>query len=232
MPECCANPHKPVWYGAASCRGRCARSAIGRSSSEPCLLSSHWFPRRPSPRTRPLRDHAASSPGRTPTSPPARAASCSSSTRSTRGSRASARDSSTLRIRTAEVKGELAAARQRLRVARHTLKVSERSLASRLAAPLRAGRLRPAGGRARRLLDRRRARQPRLARPDRRPGPPRDRADAAREARRHRPHARARGQGAQPGRPRARRPRSRRSCSSSPARSAPRTWRRWRASSG
>jgi cystine transport system substrate-binding protein len=38
-----------------------------------------------------------------------------------------------LRIRTAEVKGELAAARQRLRVAEHTLKVSERSLASRLA---------------------------------------------------------------------------------------------------
>jgi 3D (Asp-Asp-Asp) domain-containing protein/peptidoglycan hydrolase CwlO-like protein len=38
-----------------------------------------------------------------------------------------------LRIRTAEVKGELAAARQRLRVAQHTLKVSERSLAARLA---------------------------------------------------------------------------------------------------
>ena len=38
-----------------------------------------------------------------------------------------------LRIRTAEVKGELAAAHQRLRVAQHTLKVSERSLASRLA---------------------------------------------------------------------------------------------------
>jgi 3D (Asp-Asp-Asp) domain-containing protein/peptidoglycan hydrolase CwlO-like protein len=39
----------------------------------------------------------------------------------------------TLRIRTAEVKGELAAAHQRLRVAQHTLKASERSLASRLA---------------------------------------------------------------------------------------------------
>jgi cystine transport system substrate-binding protein len=38
-----------------------------------------------------------------------------------------------LRIRTAEVKGELAAARQRLRVAQHALKVSERSLAARLA---------------------------------------------------------------------------------------------------
>jgi 3D (Asp-Asp-Asp) domain-containing protein/peptidoglycan hydrolase CwlO-like protein len=39
----------------------------------------------------------------------------------------------TLRIRTAEVKGQLAAAHQRLRVAQHTLKASERSLASRLA---------------------------------------------------------------------------------------------------
>ena len=39
----------------------------------------------------------------------------------------------TLRIRTAEVKGELSAAHQRLRVAQHTLKASERSLASRLA---------------------------------------------------------------------------------------------------
>jgi cystine transport system substrate-binding protein len=39
----------------------------------------------------------------------------------------------TLRIRTAEVKGQLAAAHQRLRVAEHTLKASERSLASRLA---------------------------------------------------------------------------------------------------
>jgi 3D (Asp-Asp-Asp) domain-containing protein/peptidoglycan hydrolase CwlO-like protein len=38
-----------------------------------------------------------------------------------------------LRIRTAEVKGELAAARQRLRVAQHALKVSERSLGARLA---------------------------------------------------------------------------------------------------
>ncbi len=52
MPRLCANRHKPVWYGAASCRGRCARSAIGRSSSEPCLLSSDWSRRRPSPRTR------------------------------------------------------------------------------------------------------------------------------------------------------------------------------------
>lgn len=39
----------------------------------------------------------------------------------------------TLRIRTAEVKGELAAAHQRLHVAQHTLKASERSLATRLA---------------------------------------------------------------------------------------------------
>jgi 3D (Asp-Asp-Asp) domain-containing protein len=38
-----------------------------------------------------------------------------------------------LRIRSAEVKGELAAARQRLGAARETLKVSERSLAARLA---------------------------------------------------------------------------------------------------
>ena len=32
-------PHKLVWYGAASCRGRRARSGPGRSSSEPCWLS-------------------------------------------------------------------------------------------------------------------------------------------------------------------------------------------------
>ena len=67
-----------------------------------------------------------------------------------------------------------------------------------LAVALRAGRQRPAGGRARRLLDRRRAWQPRLARPDRRPGPRRDRADAAREAHRSRSHARAHGQGTAP----------------------------------
>ena len=93
------------------------------------MLSSDWFPRRPSPQTRAPRfaltqqnaDLAARS----------RGVVLELYSLDARLARERARLVE-LRVRTAEVKGELAAARQRLRVARQTLKASERSLAARL----------------------------------------------------------------------------------------------------
>ena len=87
-----------------------------------------------------------------------------------------------LRIRTAQVKGELADG-QTTPARRPQHAEGLRALArDPAAAALRTGRHRPAGGRVRRLLGRRRAGQPRLARPGRRPGPGRDRADAGRRS--------------------------------------------------
>ena len=57
-------------------------------------------------------------------------------------------------------------------------------------ASLRAGRLGPARRGPRRIVGRRGAERPRLAQPARRPGPPRDRADAERETTAHAHHAR------------------------------------------
>src|SRR4029078_7993998 len=59
------------------------------------------------------------------------------------------------------------------------------------AAAHQPGGPRPGGGRAGRDLGRGRPREPRLARPDRRPGPRRDRADAGGKTQRGGPNARA-----------------------------------------
>src|SRR3954470_1544286 len=65
-------------------------------------------------------------------------------------------------------------------------------------APLRAGRLRSARGRARRRVGRRSPGQPGLPRPSRRPGPDRDRADAHGEPSRAQPQPRPRRQATNP----------------------------------
>ena len=127
-----------------------------------------------------IRERASRCQRRTPTSRRARAARCSSCTPLDSQLAASAPASSRCGSGPPRSGPSAPPPSQRLAVARHSLTVSGGARPP-APAPLRAGRLRPAGGRARRLLGRRGAEQPRLARPARRPGPPRDPADAPRK---------------------------------------------------